>query len=352
MRVRIGELLIQAGAINREQLGEALRHQAKVGGRLGSSLIALGLIDDKRLCATLSAQLHIPAVTAEQLERVPAETVGRLEPEVARRLRAVPVREDQGKLWVALAEPTDPDAYEELWRVSGMQVRVMVAPERVILDALDRHYGFEPGALPSAFSPTEARSGPIPPAAPLPSMALDSMTGFLDEAPARPAGRRANRPMSSEQLVSRLSAATQDEEILQTALEFVAQHAGGAALLLLKTGELRGYNAIGLDLAVARRARAQLDELPLLQQVCTSGEVYVGIIAQSSLGRLSEPLGVTGELLAVIVPVRVGRRPVGVVIGVDATDSAVGGKPELERLAVKIDHALHIVHLRRLLVAP
>ncbi|HZS37726.1 MAG TPA: hypothetical protein VFF06_12905, partial [Polyangia bacterium] len=338
MRVRIGELLIQAGALTRDQLGEALRHQAREGGRLGSSLIALGLVDEKRLCTVLASQLRLPAVSAEQLERVSPETVGRLPPDVARRLRAVPVREDAGKLWVALAEPTDPAIIDELWRASGMPVRAMVAPERVVLEAIDRMYGAvaparEPESV-ALFGAAELKSGPLAPSAPLPVVGLDEMTGFLDEAP-RPQPRRSARPMSREQLIQRFAAATQDEAILGAALEFVAQHAGGAALFLLRSGELRGFNAIGLDLAVTRRMRAPIDELPLVAQACASGEVYTGIIAPPSFGRLAEPLGVTGELMVVLVPVRVGRRAVGCIIGVDLASSALNHRDDLEALAIK-----------------
>jgi hypothetical protein len=261
---------------------------------------------------------------------------------------AVPVREDAGKLWVALAEPTDPNHVDELWRVTGLPIRVMVAPERVIREALDRMYGT--AVEESAFQP-QVDSGPLTPSAPLPVLADDSMTGFLDEAP-RPQRKRSAQPMSFEQLVARLAAATQDEAILDAALAFVAQHSGGAALYLMRSGEWRGHSAIGLDLAVTRASRAPLEELPLAQSACESGEIYLGAVAPASFGQLAAPLGVSGSLLALFVPVRVGKRPVACIIGVDVSSNAVGARGELEQLAIKTDHALHIVHLRRLLLAP
>ena len=102
---------------------------------------------------------------------------------------------------------------------------------------------------------------------------------------------------------------------------------------------------------MTRAARAPVEELPLAQSACASGEPYLGAVAPASFGRLAAGLGVTGSLLALFVPVRVGKRAVGCIIGVDVSSNAVAARAELERLAVKMDHALHIVHLRRLLLA-
>jgi len=235
-----------------------------------------------------------------------------------------------------------------------MPVRAMVAPERVILEAIERAYGPSPVKRERAgvaLAGAEPKSAPIPLAEDPAPAGLDELTGFLDESP-RAAPRRAVKPMSREQLTARLAAATQEEPILLTALEFVAQHVGGAALFLLRSGDLTGFNAIGLDLAVTRGLRAPLAELPLAQSACASGETYLGVIAPASLGRLAAPLGVTAELMAVLVPIRLGKRPVGLIVGVDLAHAALAHRDDLARLAAKTDHALHIIHLRRQLLAP
>src|SRR5512144_2635006 len=107
---RIGELLVDSGVITREQLSDALSHQRQHGGRLGTNLVEMGLVDEKTLSAVLARQLTIPSATAAQLERVDQFTLKLVPAKMAERLRAVPIREDAGKLWIAMADPTDQQA--------------------------------------------------------------------------------------------------------------------------------------------------------------------------------------------------------------------------------------------------
>src|SRR6478672_11665849 len=96
---RVGDLLVEAGVISREQLNEALRHQAHTGGRLGTNLVELGFIDEKTLANFLAKQLSIPAVSAAQIDKITPTALQFLTAQAADRLRAIPVREDAGKLW-------------------------------------------------------------------------------------------------------------------------------------------------------------------------------------------------------------------------------------------------------------
>src|SRR5690348_6595759 len=110
---RVGDMLVEAGVITRTQLNEALRHQAHQGGRLGTNLVELGMLDEKTLATFLAKQLSIPSVTAAQIDRITASVASLLPAAMAERLRAVPVREDAGRLWVAMADPTDKSAIVE-----------------------------------------------------------------------------------------------------------------------------------------------------------------------------------------------------------------------------------------------
>ena len=75
-------------------------------------------------------------------------------------------------------------------------------------------------------------------------------------------------------------------------------------------------------------------------------------VLAAELGALAKPLGAAREGLGVVLPVRIGKRAVGVVVGLDATLNVLRHKSELDRLAVKLDQALHISYLRRLLMQP
>ena len=115
--------------------------QARSGGRVGSNLVELGAVDERTLAHVLAQQLNIPSASAAQLDQPGQAAIERVTRALAERHRAVPLRIDGQRLWVALADPTDREALRALERESGMEVRAMVAPDVLIDFALGKHYG-------------------------------------------------------------------------------------------------------------------------------------------------------------------------------------------------------------------
>ena len=149
-----------------------------------------------------------------------------------------------------------------------------------------------------------------------------------------------------------LVAATSDDAIFDVAMQYVAQDVGRLAVFLLRNGILGGWRGQGIDNALLRQLNVGLDEAPALARALSSGEVWVGRLYAAELGALAQPLGAAREGLGIVLPVRIGKRAVGVVVGLDGTLDALRHKSELDRLAVKLDQALHISYLRRLLMQP
>lgn len=368
---RIGDLLVEAGTISREQLSDALSRQREHGGRLGTNLVELGLVDEKTLASLLARQLNIPSATAAQLDRVDLKTLQLLASRVAERLRAVPVREDQGKLWVAMADPTDQTAINELSSATGKLVRPMVAPELLIQYALERHYKVQrrprvvqvqtgasdllkidapktpvgPPPLPGTEAPVWSTYG-----ATAPKVDVESLAGYLDDEPDRPLAPTGR--MSMKDLSAQLVAATSDDAIFDVAQRFVAQDVQRLAVFLLRNGLLGGWRGVGVDGKMLRGLNVALDEVPVVARALSGGDAWVGRLYAADLGSLAQPLGAAKEALGIILPVRIGKRAVGAVVGLDASLEALRHKADLDRLAVKLDQALHISYLRRLLLQP
>ena len=140
---RLGELLLKAGVITEKQLSDALEEQRATGMRLGEILIKNGYIADKQLAQALSAQLKLPLVSLARFR--PAPEAVRLVPEaVAKRLEVVPmsVRSDN-RLAVAVADPLNIFAIDELRVITGMEVEVSVAPISDIRRALEAIYSVQ-----------------------------------------------------------------------------------------------------------------------------------------------------------------------------------------------------------------
>jgi hypothetical protein len=377
---RLGELLIEAGVVTQAQLGEALAQQRLHGGRLGTNLVELGFVDEKTLSSLLARQLTIPSATAAQLDRCDPLALQLLPPDVADKLRAIPLREDAGRLWVAMADPTDQSTLTELARLTKRNVRPMVAPELLIQYALERHYQvkrklrvvqvrtptsdllrIDAPRTPIVPTPALATAGTPPPAdaaasAPVwssygqnvPTVDVDDLAGYLDDGPERPEALPAR--VSLREVAGELVAALSDDAILDVALRFVAQDVQRLAAFVLRHGSFSGWRGLGVDGATLRRVQVALDDAPLVARALSSGEAWVGRLKPSELGGLAAPLGAS-ETLGVVLPLRIGRRAVGAIVGLDASLEALRHKSELDKLALKIDQALHIGYLRRLILS-
>lgn len=140
MSLKLGELLISEGIITQDQLDEALKCHIIFGIKLGSSLIELGFVDEDVLVDLLSRILGVPAVNSIELMDVPPDVTGRLSAAVAEKFRVVPVRLENKCLHIAMSDPTDLNALEELSFITGNRVLPLIAPEVHILHALEKYY--------------------------------------------------------------------------------------------------------------------------------------------------------------------------------------------------------------------
>lgn len=144
-KIKLGQMLIDAGLIDEFQLNSALSHQRNCGGgRLGSSLIKLKYISEENLLTFLSEQLNLPRVDLSR-QRIPPEVLAHIPAEKAWEYRAVPIdrREMHGTsyLLVAMGDPTDLTAVDALQFMTGCRVRPALAFDSAIVEALVHHYG-------------------------------------------------------------------------------------------------------------------------------------------------------------------------------------------------------------------
>ncbi len=136
---RVGEILVAAGLIDEKQLSLALTEQKKSGGRLGVILTELGLASESEVSRALAHQSGVDHVDLDNVDIHPDAL--ELVPEtLARRLCAVPLRVEAGSLIVAMSNPTDIVAIDELQRGTDLFVQVVSAGHRQIQRAIDRGY--------------------------------------------------------------------------------------------------------------------------------------------------------------------------------------------------------------------
>jgi type IV pilus assembly protein PilB len=149
MGVRIGELLIKEKRITVEQLQEALNHQRQNGGKLGFNLVKLGLVKDEEITALLSKQYGVPSIALSNFEIDPA--VIKLVPsETAQKYQIVPLSRAGATLTIAMTDPTNVFAMDDIRFMTGYNVEPVVASETAVVAAIETYYGKPAGIEPAA----------------------------------------------------------------------------------------------------------------------------------------------------------------------------------------------------------
>ncbi|MBN2225290.1 MAG: hypothetical protein JW765_11475 [Deltaproteobacteria bacterium] len=142
-KMRLGEFLVTKNIITRDDLSRALRYQENWGGKLGEALISLKIISEDKLLAALKYHLELPVVNLEGVS-VPPEVVRLIPKETAKKFKAVPVKvaDFGGKksLFVAMANPLDLTAIEEIQFASGLRVQPVLAREKGLIFAMRQLY--------------------------------------------------------------------------------------------------------------------------------------------------------------------------------------------------------------------
>ncbi len=140
MAVRIGELLLKEKRITPEQLQEALSYQRQSGGKLGANLVKLGFVKDEEITSLLSKQYGVPSISLSQFEIDPA--VIKLVPaETAHKYQIIPLSRVGATLTIAMTDPTNVFALDDLKFMTGYNVEPVVAWETAVLDAIQKYYG-------------------------------------------------------------------------------------------------------------------------------------------------------------------------------------------------------------------
>ncbi len=159
MPVRIGELLLKEKRISAEQLQEALNYQRTNGGKLGANLVKLGYVKDEEITALLSKQYGVPSIALNQFEIDPA--VIKLVPaETARKYQIVPLSRAGATLTIAMTDPTNVFAMDDVKFMTGYNVEPVVASETAVLDAIDKYYGVASAAAATSQSRGGNAGGP------------------------------------------------------------------------------------------------------------------------------------------------------------------------------------------------
>ena len=401
--MKLGTLLLRDAVVSLNQLEAALRAQVLYGGRLGTNLVELGFIDVDRLAHYLSTVMDVPVATAERFEAVEPNIVLEFGSDLADLYTAFPLGPSEthpGALDVAMADPLDDLAVDQLSTQCGRAIVPHAAAELRVLYYLEKHYGivrkaryvrdsgagayhggerrrtqpaggkvagkvrFEPrprsrpqttppadaatavdDRAVSAASPVPARTRPPPPAKPGATPAI----GGGDPRTPRVIDSRSSPRVQFLDSCAAIDAAKNRDDIADAIVEYAAGRFGLAVMLLL-----RGSNAIGWRLFAKSSAGVQdaveklslpLDASSVFQSAHDAAHPYRG--GPTSAGRpvekqLWDAVGVDIEPAdMLVVPVLVRSRVVNLIYahGIDGAQISNDYAGELSELGHRASNA-------------
>lgn len=145
----LGEQLVEKGLISRDKLWEALRVQSKTGEKLGRVLVNMGLVTEEHIEETMGSR-------RESLKNIDPEIIRIIPEQLVKRHNVIPLRKEGNKLVVAITDPLNVVAIDDLRLVTGLEIEPVLAETREIKAAIDKHYGmtffealedYEPGRV-------------------------------------------------------------------------------------------------------------------------------------------------------------------------------------------------------------
>jgi len=139
LKDKIANQLVESSLISQQQLELALTEQTKTGGSLGYNLVKTGAISEKAFAEFLSQTYNVPAVDLDDLE-ADEHSIELIPPEVATKFQVVPIKREGRVLTVAMANPDNIFAIDDIKFITGLEVRPVVATETAIKRAIDRFY--------------------------------------------------------------------------------------------------------------------------------------------------------------------------------------------------------------------
>src|SRR6187401_83326 len=139
MAVRIGELLLKEKRITPAQLQDALNYQKTNGGKLGFNLVKLGIVKDEEITSLLSKQYGVPSINLAQFD-IDAAVIKLIPAETAQKYQIVPLSRSGATLTIAMTDPTNVFAMDDIKFMTGYNVEPVVASETGVSEAIQRYY--------------------------------------------------------------------------------------------------------------------------------------------------------------------------------------------------------------------
>ena len=140
MPIKLGELLVKENLITPQQLQESLQYQKQHGGKLGYNLVKLGFVKDEEITQLLSRQYGVPSINLARFE-IDSSVIKLVPAETAQKYQIIPLSRAGANLTIAMVDPTNVFAMDDIKFMTGYNVEPVVASETAIMESIEKYYG-------------------------------------------------------------------------------------------------------------------------------------------------------------------------------------------------------------------
>lgn len=380
MAVRLGELLIKKNLLTQTQLEEALQAQVIFGGKLGTILIEMGLITEDKLAEIMAQLLAIPCAKPGQLQHIPEDVIKIISSELAEKHKVIPVAVSGKKLTLAMAEPHNLKAVDEISFRTGYIIRPILALEVRLVFALEKHYDIK-RAVRYISPPKQVREelnqlhvfhtpdGPIE--APETNADLgEHGSELIYQKPASQEKKVQEREeaevieeLSDDDLIEELEDEeitlettaqaliniTDRDDVADAVIAYLGANYARAALLMVVAGQINGWRSAKEDQPIPGFDQFQLplSEPSVLKTAVESNSYFLGPVPQSGANlALTTFMGKPAPQTALLLPMSMLGRVVGLIYVDDASVDLSQAVVDLQQLSSKALMAFEILILQ------
>jgi hypothetical protein len=346
MAAALLEMLVESGLLNSEQYEEAMRNCLLSGGIMSTSLLEIGLIGEDDLARFLSRRMMIPFFDPLPLTDIATDVLTLVTPEVAVKYRVLPLNHDRQSLSLAMADPSDFNAMEDLASLIGASIQPLAAPEIRLLQALVKYYNCSLSSRDQRLLDLSANRETL-------TIPADVAAGEEDLEEIEIIEDFEDRENDPEARLSdvayEFSQARDRQEIAAILLAHLRREFEIVALFLVRDNEISGWKAIcqGEDVAGFDLFSIPLSRPSVLKTVMEGESYYLGPIAESPLNnQMLQGMGSRGGGFALLLPLLLEGRVINILY-VEGEPGELNGRiEELKRLQDMASLAFRILILK------
>jgi hypothetical protein len=367
MELKLGQLLIKEGLITAAQLEEALRNQVVYGVRLGSSLIEMGCVEEDDLGRLLSQKLGVPFVGSKVLSSVPKEVIRDFSRAMVIKYHVLPFKLEGNRLGLAMTDPNDYKAIEEIAFITGHVVQPFLAPDVNISRAQARYYRIRNGEARyqqvSDLAPRKSLTGEErPPSITFPALSetgeqLNIIIPSEFEEFARPHDEETvtqlqipeQQKYSPEQLAGELAAAGSRDAVADLFSSYISQEFMTGALFMVRKRVAVGWRGVRDGQGIDSIADLSLDlnKPSVLRDVVETRTFSLGTLHSTPQNlQILELLAMPGTASLFVVPICMRNKAVALVLVAADMDDLGSRLTDLQNLVKKAALAFEMLIIK------